>query len=243
MLVWLQMEGRPRSGNIQDLVYTNLRKRIINLNLEPGRGISEKEVAVHYNVSRTPVRETFIHLAKEGLVQVIPQKETVVSLIDFSRVEQEFFLRESLEIAVLEHFIAKSKDQDFFELEKLIKMQIAALDKNEYIDFVEHDDDFHRTFFRAAGQELSWDVLQNMSGHYHRVRLLTIRLNGIAGNIMEQHTKLFAALKSKDAKAARDNLKLHLNKIASEEKMLRAEFPEYFVRPNEGNVFEADFAR
>jgi DNA-binding GntR family transcriptional regulator len=236
------MEAKLRPGNIQDLVYTNLRKQIINLNLEPGRGISEKEIAEHYKVSRTPVRETFIHLAKEGLVQVIPQKETVVSLIDFSRVEQEFFLRESLETAVLEPFIARSQDNDFTELDDLIKKQIAALDKDDYVNFVEHDDDFHRTFFRAAGQDLSWDVLQNMSGHYHRVRLLTIRLKGIAKDIVDQHNKLLSALKTKDPAAARDILKLHLHKIAGEEKILRSEFSEYFVLPGENNTFEADFA-
>jgi DNA-binding GntR family transcriptional regulator len=235
------MEAKLRPGNIQDLVYTNLRKRIINLNLEPGRGISEKEIADHYKVSRTPVRETFIHLAKEGLVQVIPQKETVVSLIDFGRVEQEFFLRESLETSVLEPFVAALTDKAVIELENLINLQIAALDKNDYIDFVDLDDNFHRTFFDTAGQALSWNVLQNMSGHYHRVRLLTIRLKGIAKDIVDQHKKLLEALKTRETAAAKEVLKLHLHKIANEEIILRAEFPQYFVIPGEADAFEEDF--
>ena len=89
-------EGK-RSRSVQDSVYTALRTSIINLNLAPGTAISEKEISRRFGVSRTPVREAFIRLSKEGLVRVIPQKETQVSLVDFRRVEQEFFLRESLE--------------------------------------------------------------------------------------------------------------------------------------------------
>jgi DNA-binding GntR family transcriptional regulator len=80
-----------RSPSVQDSVYTALRESIMNLNLAPGTVISEKEISCRYEVSRTPVREAFIHLSKEGLIKVIPQKETQVSLIDFARVEQEFF--------------------------------------------------------------------------------------------------------------------------------------------------------
>ena len=81
------------SRSVQDNVYSALRVSIINLNLAPGTAISETEVSLKFQVSRTPVREAFIRLSKEGLVEVIPQKETLVSLIDPIRVKQEFFLR------------------------------------------------------------------------------------------------------------------------------------------------------
>jgi DNA-binding GntR family transcriptional regulator len=235
------MERKIRIGTVQDSVYTNLRKNIINLNLAPGTAVSEQEIALRYRVSRTPVRETFIHLAKEGLIQVFPQKETLVSRIDFSRVEQEFFLRESLETSVLEPFIKNSGPAHFITLESLIKKQNDAFENNDYICFVDFDDQFHHIFFEAAGQELSWDVLTNMSGHYHRVRLLTIRLRGIAKDIVGQHKKLLGALKKKDPDKAREILRQHLRKLGDEEKILREEFPDYFTLPGEGDSFNVDF--
>jgi DNA-binding GntR family transcriptional regulator len=235
------MESKSRTGTVQDLVYTSLRKSIINLNLAPGTTISEQEIALRYKVSRTPVRETFIHLAKEGLIQVFPQKETLVSRIDFSRVEQEFFLRESLETAVLEPFISNSGPGDFITLEGLIQKQNAAYESNEYIHFVDLDDEFHRTFFETGGQDLSWAVLSNMCGHYHRTRLLSIRLRGIAKNIVGQHKKLLDALKKKDSAKAREVLRGHLHKLGAEEKMLREEFPDYFVFSGDTDAFDVDF--
>jgi DNA-binding GntR family transcriptional regulator len=233
--------GRSVSGRVQDAVYSSLRKSIMNLNLAPGTVISEKEISLRYEVSRTPVREAFIYLSQEGLVKVIPQKETLVSRIDLSRVAQEFFLRENLESGAFVPFIKNSAPQHFVELEKLLEMQSDAYNRNEHINFVLYDDLFHRTFFEGAGQMLSWDVLESMSGHYHRVRLLTIRLKGIAYDVIDNHRMILKALREKDLNGARAMFCIHIHKLDAEEEVLRREFPGYFALNDEKNVFEADF--
>lgn len=226
---------------MQDAVYNSLRKGIMNLNLAPGTVISEKEISLRYEVSRTPVREAFIQLSQEGLVKVIPQKETLVSLIDLARVEQESFLRENLESGVLGPFIKNSTPQHFVELERLLEMQSDAYNRNEHINFVMYDDLFHRTFFEAAGQMLSWEVLESMSGHYHRVRLLTIRLKGIAHDVVDHHRIILRALLEKDLNEAKARFRMHVHKLDTEEEILRREFPGYFASVNKRNVFETDF--
>jgi DNA-binding GntR family transcriptional regulator len=230
-----------RTGNVQDSVYASLRKSIINLNLVPGTAISEKEISLRYDVSRTPVREAFIHLSKEGLVKVIPQRETLVSLIDLDRVEQELFLRESLEMAVLEPFIDRCRPEHISELEEIVKIQTAAFDGNEYINFMISDDRFHQVFFDAAGHKLGWEVLESMCGHYYRVRLLTVWLNGIAQNIVSQHVEILSAVKKKDIRESRLKLSRHLNKLHTEEKMLKEKFPEYFAPAPGNGGFDVDF--
>jgi DNA-binding GntR family transcriptional regulator len=230
-----------QQGNAQDSVYTALRKSIINLNLLPGTVISENEISLKYQVSRTPVREAFIHLSKEGLVQVIPQRETLVSRIDFNRVEQELFLRENLEMAVLQPFISHCQPDHITELEGIVETQIRAAENNEYVNFLNYDDTFHRIFFEVAGHDLSWQVLESMCGHYRRVRLLTVLINGIARNIVSQHKTIILAVKRKDLQDARIKLNDHLHKINTEEKMLRERFPDYFLSTLEENTFEVDF--
>ncbi|MDR1901323.1 MAG: GntR family transcriptional regulator [Treponema sp.] len=233
--------GKPALGRVQDAVYNSLRKSIMNLNLVPGTAISEKEVSLRYKVSRTPVREAFIHLSQEGLVRVIPQKETLVSLIDIARVKQEFFLRENLEAGVLGPFIKNSNPQYFAEMERLLEMQRLAYNRNDHINFVMYDDLFHRTFFEAAGQMLSWYVLESMSGHYHRMRLLTIRLKGIAHDVVDHHTMILKALREKDLNEAHTRFRMHIHKLDTEEELLMREYPGYFVSGSEKDVFETDF--
>ena len=55
-------------------VYRILREQIIQAELLPGERISESEIAKALSISRQPVREAFIKLSEEGLVQVLPQR-------------------------------------------------------------------------------------------------------------------------------------------------------------------------
>jgi DNA-binding GntR family transcriptional regulator len=229
------------AGSAKETVYSALRKSIINLNLLPGTAISEKEISLRFKVSRTPVREAFIHLSRDGLVRVIPQRETRVSLIGLGRVRQEFFLRESLENSVLEPFLEKAGAESFAEMEYFLALQRKAFDTSAYAKFVDYDDSFHRVLFEAAGQALSWQVLSRLCGHYHRVRLLSIWLAGIGEEILGQHEGILAAAREKDPRGLRDLLRVHLHGLEAEEQLMQEKFPGYFTRDNGESGFDLDF--
>ena len=228
-------------GSVQNSVYTALRKSIINLNLIPGSIISEKDISMRYQVSRTPVREAFSRLSQEGLLKVIPQKKTMVSRIDCSRVEQEMFLRFSLENAVMEPFSKKSTPRHFVELEHLTEIQCDALKTHEYLKFLNYDDDFHGIFFEGADETLSWLVLKSMCGPYHRVRLLSTQINDIADDLVNQHRNYYVALQNRNLPQARSILDQHIHKLSNELKSIRERFPEYFTSDYERNSFDVDF--
>lgn len=62
----LQREGRS--------VCEILREDILSLAIAPGSTLEEKVLAEKYEVSRTPIREAFIRLAAEGLVEFRPRR-------------------------------------------------------------------------------------------------------------------------------------------------------------------------
>jgi DNA-binding GntR family transcriptional regulator len=218
-----------RRKTVQDVVYESLREEILDLKLAPGTAISESDISGRFNVSRTPVREAFIHLSKENLVQVIPQKGSFVSLIDYHRVEQEFYIRETIELAVLELFLEKCTSKHIEALENEIREQEEARNEESYVKHLFHDDAFHRVFYEGAGQPLAWDVVSTWNGHYRRVRLLTLHFRGIAANVTAQHKSIVDALKQRDLSGARRLLSRHIYKIEVEESLLRSEYPTYFA--------------
>lgn len=69
--------------------------------MPPGSRISETEIAAAYSVSRQPVREAFIKLAEELLVEVRPQRGTFVSLISVPAVITARFIREAVEADIV----------------------------------------------------------------------------------------------------------------------------------------------
>ena len=59
---------------VNQQIYRILRRDIVHCLIAPGTPLSEKEVSVRFNVSRQPVREAFIKLAENGLIQIRPQR-------------------------------------------------------------------------------------------------------------------------------------------------------------------------
>jgi DNA-binding GntR family transcriptional regulator len=225
---------QQKTGNAQQLIYSSLRSSILGLNLVPGTVISENDISQRFKVSRTPVREAFIALSKEALVTVMPQRGSIVSHIDFARVEQELFLRENLETAALKRFFDNYDPSCLPELEKYIELQAEASGDRRFEEFYRYDKLFHKVFFK--GQDLAWEALENMCSHYHRVRLLTIWIQDIVDDLIEEHKALFEAVKQKDAEKALALLDSHIHKINTEEAMLKRLFPDFFADSSEVSV-------
>ena len=79
-----------------NLIYTTIRDRICLLDYEPGSRLSEKELALEFKSSRTPVRRVFSQLEAEGLVETRHGVGTFVTDIDFKGLEQVYQLRMEL---------------------------------------------------------------------------------------------------------------------------------------------------
>ena len=128
--------NKAQDNSIRENVYRVIRENITSLQLAPGTTVSTQELAAKLQVSRTPVREAFIRLQKEDLVEITPQKGTMVSRIDLTRAEKERFIRESLETAILPLFLQNCTEPDLKELELLIEKQKACFTGLKPLEFI-----------------------------------------------------------------------------------------------------------
>nr|WP_246697803.1 GntR family transcriptional regulator [Rhizobium sp. G21] len=82
------MQGQPeptraRGSNTQS-VYDALRHEILTMKLGPGSPLDEVGLSERFSMSRTPVREALLRLSADGLVTTLPNRNTIVSMIDFA---------------------------------------------------------------------------------------------------------------------------------------------------------------
>lgn len=77
---------------LRDVVFAKLRDAIVSGELRPGETINESEVEAWANASRTPVREAIDRLAAAGLIDVLPQRGTLVAELDPARAASAFSL-------------------------------------------------------------------------------------------------------------------------------------------------------
>jgi DNA-binding GntR family transcriptional regulator len=69
----------PEPGTGAARVYTALRAKILNVDLEPGCPIDERAIGAEFGLSRSPVREALIRLSEEGLVVSVSSRRTAVA--------------------------------------------------------------------------------------------------------------------------------------------------------------------
>ena len=210
-------------------VYTLLKQDILSGKIAAGMRINEYNFAKEFGVSRTPVREAFIRLQKEDLVEITPQKGTMVSRIDLTRAEKERFIRESLETAILPLFLQNCTEPDLKELELLIEKQKACFTGLKPLEFIALDNQFHQRFFELAGQDLSWDVVASTNPHYNRLRVLTVQNAATFDGAVRQHEVMMDQIRHRDIDALRRELTDHVRKIIAEKNVLLQLYPDYFA--------------
>lgn len=209
-------------------IYYKLREEIINLYLEPGTSISEKELSEKYSVSRTPVREALVRLAQEGLVQIYPQRGTIVSLIDLSAVEDGRFLREHLERAVVKEACREFSQENMLALEMNLKLQQMYIESHDDKKLFEADEEFHKIIFEGSNKKRIWNSINDGSTEFQRIRMLRLAANSSWDNIFEQHKEIFDSIKNKDPEKAEKYMKEHLNMVTFDKNTVKEIYPNYF---------------
>lgn len=218
------------SQTVASQIYTTLRERIINMQLPPGVTMSEQETANALGVSRTPVREAFIRLSREKMVIISPQRRTAVAKISTERAQQEHFLRESLEQAVLEQFVLNLTPEPLARLSLMIEKQRQALTEKDFAQALRFDDEFHKTFYIATDKYLCYQVLRRNCFDYQRLRYLSSCSNQTAQLLnVEQHEQMVALIAQRNLQDTLSLLRRHVRRIFDELKTLKEKYPQYIL--------------
>jgi len=117
--------------------------------------LSENEVALRFGVSRQPVREAVITLAKIGLVRVLPQRGTVVTKISVRQMMQVRFTREALEMAIVRRACEHFDPMVRASIDPIMAAQLQAAQDNDRAAFEQHDEHLHAAFADGVDAEVA----------------------------------------------------------------------------------------
>ena len=219
--------GPARSGvATTQRVFARLLQRILTFDLKPFDEISEGGLAEQMGVSRTPVREALARLAKLQLVDIFPQRGTVIAPLRVSDLKRSQFLRESLELGLLRRALRspeRARLAEALTAEIAVQRTLAGIGDEER--FYASDELFHRHIASIAGLPDIWDDISDAKLHMDRFRHLMLASVETLSVIVEQHERIVSAIEKGDRELAEMALKTHLRRIFA---FLR---PAYEVRP------------
>jgi GntR family transcriptional regulator, rspAB operon transcriptional repressor len=220
---------RQDSGSIATQVYDHLMTQILDMQLQPFQELSEARLATEFGVSRTPVREAFARLARRGLVDIYPQRGTLVSPLSERLMAKSRFIREALERPLARLAAEKLTPEIEALMEREVALQHTFAKLNDDRSFLQSDDRFHALIARAAGFATIWDDVREAKFHMDRVRRLSLLSQEHMFFIVGEHEEIFGRLKAHDANGAEESIKVHLISVVRELDLIRDAHPEYFA--------------
>ncbi|MDQ0900893.1 MULTISPECIES: GntR family transcriptional regulator [unclassified Paenibacillus] len=219
---------KPPIHSAREAVYHTLKGQILSNELLPGTSISEKEMSIQFGVSRTPVRESFVRLSQEGLLDIYPQRGTVVSLIDLELVEEARFMREQLECAVIRLACLSFPSEELDALQTNLILQRKCVAEQDYKKMFEYDEAFHRTLFKGCSKLNTWAVIQQINVHLNRTRMLRLAADHHWDDLFTQHQQMVEAIQESNVVWAEKVMSEHMHLTILDQALLKQKFPTYF---------------
>ncbi len=190
-------------GVLADSVYVQLRDWISEGTLQPGYRLREVEIARHFDVSTTPVREALQRLQYDGLVESHPRRGASVASVEWAEIHSLLIVRELLEVYAVRRVAQTMKTHDFDEVRAILDGQASAVAEADIQEFVRLDRDFHMSIIRMAGNEPLVRITDQVHTQLQQARgRIAGNRKGSVETSLDQHRAVFEAIESGDVAQA-----------------------------------------
>ena len=195
---------------LRELVYEELKHRILIGDIHPGTRMMEVELANELGVSRTPIREAIRNLEKEGLVTIEPRRGAYASKLAMKDVIDILEVRQELEGFAASLAAGRMTKEHKEKLENINNIYKSAVDAGSTEEMVRLDSDFHRLIVESCGNPVLLRMITQLQEMVLRFRYLYYEDLERAKEQPAAHQFIIDALASGDAersrKAARDHI-------------------------------------
>lgn len=219
----LTLNSIPRPDSLSKIVSERLRDAILANQLKQGEIYTEKELALQFGVSRTPVREAMRVLLAQEIVTPVAGRGIKINRFTARDLEEVFELRKTLEVAVVEKIASNNRKNDLDTPKKYLEEQCRAFIEGDYSEIIHFNRLFHTTLCLIGGNRRmesvlnqTLDIIQITAKEFVLVSERGKTLVSERGKmVMQEHQKIIDCLLKGDATQARQAMIQHLDQSLS----------------------------
>ena len=207
----MKIEKKLPGENARMYAHRIILDNIINLELPPGSAISENDLSVSLNLSRTPVREAIRKLELEGLVVMVPRKGAEVAHISGKNLRDVLEVRRALEELAVKIACEKMTDEEIELLRQASKKFRDTMYNDNLTAIAENDVEFHEIIYDATGNKRLIQILNNLREQMYRYRVEYLKDYNCHGILADEHDEIVEALERRDQATACRAIVDHIN--------------------------------
>jgi len=207
------MAGREERMSPKREIYESLRYKIITNEFDAGQQLYEKTLMQEYQIGRTPLREIFQELQRNGLIEIIPKLGTRVVSLDIRTLRDTIQLRRELEGLAAELAALHIQPDQFDKLRHLLE-SASRVKTNALGDLKKLSDidmEFHGIIYDASGNRQLREMIESL---LYKMSMYWFQVGFSAAEFREQFdelAELLRAIEKREHKNAKEIMKRHID--------------------------------
>lgn len=198
------------SINMSDIVYTKLKNQIINLNYRFGQKLNDSELALKFEVSRTPIREALSKLERDGFVLRIPNVGYFLRQFSLRDIKDLYYVRGLLEISAVKLAIKNLDSEKINRLHQIVSNARVLLEEDNLEKYTMASWQMHKELVSYCDNKLLYQLISHLSEKLIMAARLGFSNPDRLFISQEEHEILINYLQNGQAKVFINYLKRHI---------------------------------
>lgn len=189
-----------------------LRGCITDMTFKPGDRLIERELCEMLGVSRTLIREALSQLSAEGLVQNIPHKGPIVTVVNAREARGLYEVRATLEAMAASRFALKASEQQRQQLKAALLHLKNHGEENPILHFLKAKGGFYDVLLAGSDNPVLAEMLRLVHTRVTLLRATTLAQPGRLEESYKEIKAIVTAIDKKDGDAAARAAEYHVKR-------------------------------
>ena len=188
-----------------------LRSRIITGEYEMGEKLIENKIAKELKVSRTPVRDAFKELTKDGLVEYVPNKGCFAKGFSKKDMADIYKVRTAVEQLAIEMAIENKDEETMQKLREQLEVMNFYTEQKMSDRLLQANEEFHNLIYQMTKSRFIVQVLKSYQDYVHLASKSTLSKETNLPEIYQEHVQILETLEAGDIERAKEVVAKHLD--------------------------------
>jgi len=199
-----------KNKNLTEIVFNDIRDKILGFQLLSGNKISDKEIAESMEISRSPVRQALFRLAENGLVESRHNRGFVVKQFSVQEIKDLHILRKTLELGAIDLVIENLTDETARKLTHTVEALKSPIETADIPGITAIDWEFHNLIIEGGQNTLMIDFYRTLQDRI-KIAFPHLQTQGpIMWEIYNEHKEILDNILYKNPDGARYALAGHI---------------------------------
>lgn len=187
-----------------------IEEEIVTGALPPGAHLDETVLAEKFGVSRTPIREAFMQLAAEGLIEMRPRRGAIVVELTPQRLCEMFEVMAEIEALCGRLAARRITDAEQADLQAAHRACEEARAVNDADAYYRLNGVFHRCIYAASHNRFLEEEAIALHRRLKPYRRLQLRVRNRMSNSFTEHAAIVEAILAGEGELAAERLRAHV---------------------------------